>query len=439
MSDSDFEEDQYESDSDFERDTSDSDCPCKHTVQVIIDSDSIEENLEGYIIKIYVYSAYKLGLIGREEILKYLQENTVTPLRLLAYQHLLLHDIDQYIDGEHFLVKAPMDYGALYMIKYEDGDTHLARKDGEEKLDFLYKSVLKLAKDKEFKETVKLLAENIDSVSPGNIHLAINARNASALKFDQYQIPIFIGLIASDWFEPVKMGDTTFNIIKIFYRPNLFSSILDICQDKKKFPRYWGKISPQFRSLIEGYFFTGSFIPDFSIPEKIMDLFPDFFSFPKEKLNKVTWYIYQLPLFSQGYILGYPFHITNPVREELLEKLFYITEVGFDKYADEVREKNKKYWETFGKEFANEEDSLGKDIFSYSPFDVVGISNKDKIWFFTRPEFDDVLGSNKNLITHSDLQLEERIPIVIRNKIAKDYALFPSQPMKVLFQAFGED
>lgn len=373
--------------------------------------------MEEYIRYGLVYSAYNLGLIDSKEILKHLQTTPVTTQTLLAYQHLLLHDIDQNIEGEHFIINAPMEYGALYMTKYEEeGDLG----------PYLYKGILKMSTDFKFRNKIMILGGELVGINKEDIPLAIQARNKHVLQFkiknEDFEA-IFNALVATDWFEEK-------DLLKAFYNHQFFENLLEMCSDKKELPDYWEKISSHYKSLVEYIFENSLLIPNVKYPKLIADLFPDFFSFPIDKLTEKEWFIYQSPSHMQGYLLGYPIYMMNPTREELLKDLFYISEKGIDDFSSQLREKHKSYWESFSKKLFNEEDTLHEDIFSYPLFDVVGICYRDGIWLITRPEFKNILELDRNPYTNSPLGWVEKLPIIMRDVIAETYMIPNPLPVK---------
>lgn len=393
-----------------------------------------------------VFNALKNKLISQEDLLSYLQCKPVTDDNLIAYRHAILFDSssNQEVNGCHFLIGCPIEYGAVYALS----DMPLLIQvfaDDEEKKDagnYIYRGVMLLHKDPVFSDKIKLICDKDcgSQVRMEDITLMIRSRSEkvfSALTFSSTNTILNI-LLRCDWIE----------MFDLVYHPSFLNNLLDRCKDiAQQIPAYWQVMADKYKKYLTKCFKEGLIFPSKELPTCIKEVFPDFFPYASDFFSDLAWFIYLLPLRLQGYLLGYPIHHRVPSHEELIPSLLIISKDGIDGYiarykaglVDSLKQPpNPVFGSISDLDQVNTKDSLEEDIFDYPIFDIIPFFENNKIYYFTRPEFETLYEKKKNIWTNVDLTSNMYHLIAMRETLAEKLYLPPSAPMKDLLENVTE-
>lgn len=392
-----------------------------------------KRKMEAYVNLYRVYNALQLGIINTEQVLEYLLSAEITDATLIAYRHLLLKvpGDQHYVKGVHFLSKAPPVYGAVYALSSAPKMIKVTP-NGEEQDSgmFVYLGVLAMQEDPNFAEKIKLICDvTTTKFIIASIPLVIRSRSEKILdRIDpRFYNTAFKIVLEVDWIEKVKF----------FASIQGLEIILKTCKDRSA--EYGQRIIPLYKNIIEEFWNNRLFLPNKDIPKKIQEVFPDFFPKFMEKLSSTAWFISQLPSHIQGYILGFPIHLRKASSTELKFALLRLSEIGAEKYAQEYAMNHKIFYlqkpevmlgfSNVCKNEVNDKDTLEEDVFSYPCFDVISIERDDKRYYFTRPEFNNLIKTGKNHWTMLPLFYEEMVLISARIDMTNSFQFPDSLPM----------
>lgn len=412
--------------------------------------------LDKYVASCLIYNAVEMKLVQVEDVLNYLLSVQVTQNTLIAYRHLLLliPGDRHYCKGSHFLTRAAPEYGAIYaMSNAPEKIRPLSDGDEVEAGMFYYKGVLLMQQQLHLANCIRIITDQSNyQLQPGDINLAVKARSNKLLsiltnylsqsitmteveKIERYYLSqnILDTMIEVDWIEKMEQ----------FYIPEKLFIILNNFQQRSNLlPLYWEKIAPRCQEFLREIFAVGKILPNLNLPIKIKLLFPNFFPTITNTFSDKAWFIYQLPTYLQGYILGYPIHEKNPTHEELNLALQNLSNIGVEAYAKNYEEKHKDIimgssGERFGftsvkTTIVNENNTLEESVFSYSTYDVVSFDDGNKRYLFTRPEFKTITEKGRNLWTNLDLPFQDIILISSKEAVAQLLLLPSSIPLKDL-------
>lgn len=396
-------------------------------------------DIDKYVASCLVYTALEVNLLQVEDVLSYLITTQVSDNTLIAYRHLLLRvpgDRHYYKDN-HFLTRAAPEYGAIYAMSNQ-AVTIRPRPDGDEMEAgmFYYKGVLLMQQQVNLAHRIKIITDQTNiRLQPGDISLVVKARSEKLLSLITTRLSqnIFNAAVEVDWIEKIERH----------YFPEKLSNVLNNFQQRSNLlPLYWQKIAPRCQEFLKKIFTAGRILPDRDLPGKIKSLFPDFFPAITSTFTEKAWFIYQLPTYLQGYILGYPIHEKNPTREELNCTLQTLSIIGVDQYTSNYEEKHKAILTgTPGHQLGfspvsvivvNENNTLEESSFSYSALDTVLYDVGNKRYIFTRPEFKTLTEKGRNPWTNLDLPFEDIALLSSREALAQVFLLPSPVPLKDL-------
>jgi len=398
--------------------------------------------IEKYVACGLVYNALDLSLIKTEDVLKYLLASPVTDAGLIAYRHLLLKvpGDQHFCDNCHFLTKADPQYSAIYAMS--NASPIIKPYPDSQYVDagvFYYKGVLLLQQEPNLLRKIQIITDQTTiRLHLGDFELVVRARSEKLLGSITNHFSHYIFDLAKDvdWFEKIE---------KYYNTPGNLTPLLVVYQQRStSLPEYWQKISARCEQLIKRMFSEGKFLPDRELPSKIKALFPSFFPPVTEGFDEKAWFIYQLPSNIQGYILGYPIHEKTPSHEELIRALQTLSTIGYQAYADGYEERHKARFNSSSATslgfpavpviHVNEFDTLQESVYAYSSFDTIAVDVGNKRYFFTRPEFSNLVQKGKNHWTNLNLSYEDLALISIREILAQIFCLPSPVPMKELLK-----
>lgn len=394
--------------------------------------------IEKYISSYLVYNALQLDLLKLEELLAYLQTVPTSDENLIAYRHALLTSPGDkhYCQGYHFLCQAPIEYGAIYAFSNQPPNLCTQpESDPVEAGSLYYKSIILMHNNPVLANKVMMITDQVNFPLHDDVSLIVKARSQQLLEKIAPKLHSCVFEIAQevDWFD----------CIEEYYHPAYFNQVIDTYQKKvTNLPLYWERIRDKCRGFLEQIVSSYRYFPEKSIPEKIKALFPDFYPSFTRTFSEKAWFIYQLPPFLQGYVLGYPIHLKSPSRSELDLALLNLSLIGVEAYATEYAIKHKQLLTSqqgvilgFSGEtcqLINENDTLDYEVATYSSFDVVTSDLGVKRYFFTRPEFGSLTEKGKNHWINVPLSFEDFSLISIRTTLERTWKLPPAIPLKEL-------
>ncbi len=409
------------------------------TTKVITMAASSDVEIGQYVASCLVYNALEMNILQVEDILGYLISAQVNDNTLVAYRHLLLRVSGDrhYYKDTHFLARAAPEYGAIYAMSNQ-ATTIRPRPDGDEMEAgmFYYKGVLLMQQQANLAHRIKIITDQTNiRLQPGDISLVVKARSEKLLSVIATRLSqnIFNAAVEVDWIEKIER----------YYFPEKLSNILtNFRQRSNLLPLYWQKIAPRCQDFLKKIFTAGRILPDRDLPTKIKSLFPDFFPAITNAFTEKAWFIYQLPAYLQGYVLGYPIHEKNPSRDELNCALQTLSIIGVEQYTSNYEEKHKAIlcgtpgsnlgFSPINVIVVNESNTLEESSFSYSALDAISFDVGNKRYIFTRPEFKTLTEKGRNPWTNLDLPFEDIALISAREALAQVFLLPSPVPLKDL-------
>jgi len=146
-----------------------------------------------------------------------------------------------------------------------------------------------------------------------------------------------------------------------------------------------------------------------------------------KNLSEEVFKILALPAEQRTYVLGFPVHCAKISKKQVLDALKMLSEEGIDKYTDRIRLCNKRQMEYCGSfdylslTLVNTKDTTLTPVVDYSPSDLVLYQQEDKLYCFTRPEFEYLLEKKINPWTKDRLSDSILVEIESRQKIMSSY------------------
>jgi hypothetical protein len=335
--------------------------------------------------------------------------------------------------SKHFLsmVDGPM-FGIVYLLSGGDPDMPIVKPqpsndtkeignqeqkttDHSTVASVIVKSVVEIARKTILYQRLKVFCsiDQIKKVHITNFNFCRSAIQSRNLKFieqvdlerrDQFSYVLLI--INEDWFDVINRFKHSSSII--------FTAVVKRCHHLiENAPLYWANVVQyQYYNVLKKWkiFDTCSVINAI----KLAEMFPEFPEVDPRltKLGKISKIIIRQSPIIQGYLLGFPLHQYIANRDDIIDALVYLEEVGVDRYYELLAEKHRKLLESLDEFIVpsivkkisddhhnsyNNQDTLLNDISSYSQFDVVKISTEKYsiTRYYTRPEFDYISRTKK--------------------------------------------
>jgi hypothetical protein len=339
--------------------------------------------------------------------------------------------------GRHFIscTHAP-EYGAIFVLSGGDVNTPAFRDRNETLAPYLAATVAKLLNDTTFERKMKLICDK--SGIPGRfimdnrpllfschsnslIQEYLNRSNQSIESQSSFAIE-------SDYFEALRVTD------------NLTDHLMARCRTlMTTAPLYWEGVA---KSRYQEFF--SKLIADKKLSRsnkaqafEINTMFPGIFGISLERLSDLAYKIMCLEFPVQAYVLGFPIHHGLPSPAMVEELLYYLSSVGKDRYSEGFKTHTEKMtnaylnpeltsWHRTEWKVRNSRDVLENNISEYNEFDQLLLINGVNVYFFVRPEFNNLLKSHKNHWTNEDLPRHLEVDIQARVLIAEDLKLPPA-------------
>ena len=399
-------------------------------------------DLETAVNSYLVYNCLEHGLFTEEDFLRYFLTAPFKTHFLPNYRQLVIKTggHGHYVDGVHFLTKANDQFRLIYHFS-GCPDQIRVTPDSEPvpSQNFLTSALKTYQNNKSLAKFIGLIVDKpveLDNdvfviIITGVTSRSTNLINVLTELGKEAICYILTSVVNCDWFE----------MIEKYFLIDMTHMILALCQEKKSnYPQYWAKVGPKYEALLK----KKQLLPDVKTPGLVLDLFPNFYPELTKGFSAKSWFIYQLPHNLQGYLLGYPIHLSSPTSTELNEALIRLSNQGVTAYVENIDKCHQQFYNTdFGKFFSftgiakddfSTQDTLGESVFCYSPFDVVSIVIDQKRYFFTRPEFDNLVEKGKNHWTNSPLHQNEVQAISTRSAMANELMLPPAVPLQNLLE-----
>jgi hypothetical protein len=368
-----------------------------------------------------VYEAIENKLFTCNELIKYLSEkvNLIPRNKLIISFTILMNLFPSsylYYNGKHLLYYLPNDklIYYIYLLKGGNIDLHVNQDKSTDDMLWLYLfdsfAALNSTKYDVDLESAFLFCDKEYKNSKNNYeYWAIEPLFFTRCNNISYKLNLNDKLmneyyIRTDWFEKY-VAIKNFSYIQFFNR----------CQYlQKNAPLYFEKFKFKFQSIMNHIklYELEKFDKKFLL--LINDIFPDCFSKHlstcEEKYIKLCIY----PIHIRAYILGFPIERYIPSKEEVDEKIELLMKLGIDEYVKGCNRKSLNNLYVSDENIANPEDTLCEDPMNYYAIDRYDLLQNNKIYRFTRKEFEKLLEDKKNFWNHCTLPEHAIATITVR-------------------------
>lgn len=377
-----------------------------------------------------VYLALKQRAFTVAQLIRHLPEMDYNERSYIAYRQacLLGSDDDQYIsdddqstEARHFLTLVPHEmYVAIFVLsgrksRETDTDIVLAMNEG----------LRRLALDQTFSRKAHLLCDslNVTKVINEDIPLLVQSRSNLLLSMVRKSPQHFRSVttedfIQADFLEEVPQGSHPERLIKrCFFL-------------KQEAPAYWqlvtSKLYDQFLGRViseggfqhynrEAFLTAASLIPSLTQGIRL------------DNLSELAFRLLVLPTTMAGYYLGFPIHLQEPRRATILQLITQVSQLGPEEYTNRLQALQEReaqhHYIGVGVNVpltkGNEHDVIHENVFRYGPFDRLGMTTDNVVFYFTRPEFGNLLEKQTNPWNNTKLSRMVVEQVRCRVKIAR--------------------
>lgn len=397
-------------------------------------------------------SALKKNFITVDELLRWLVTAPVSDHTLIAYRAACQakNPNDHYLDNRHFLtgVRAP-EYGAIFILSGGDIDTPISKETPNEQLiQHVAPALAKMHNDSNFERKMKLICDK------SGVSLRYLQENRSLLfqchgtnlireflvKTNQTIESQANLIIESDYFGAMSVTDHLIEPLMARCRTLLTTA-----------PQYWEVVAKSeyrefFNKLIAEKKLAGSTRVQ---AQELDQMFPGLFGVTLSRLSDLAYKVLCLDFTVQAYVLGFPiqYGLPSPAMVETL--LYYLSTVGKDRYAEEIKEYEERMansylngeingWHQVAWRVRNTQDVLENSIYEYNSFDRIMLITGVNIHQFVRPEFPNLMKSHKNIWTNEDLPKHFETEILARLTMAEELKLPPAGTIQELLTRTDE-
>jgi hypothetical protein len=223
--------------------------------------------------------------------------------------------------------------------------------------------------------------------------------------------------VRSDWLEK--------------YRKNIYSIALIVKRMKHletKATHYFNAMKPFFLEKLKELFSDPEYTKKITkhICDEILSMFPDF---GIAYTNPMSLYLSIIDPMLSGYYLGLPIHEMCPDKEMIKKYAGILEEMGTEKYGAFMLSVTKQVlhktpWHIENElSVVNDRDTIMDSIEDYNIFDVFKVCGPEKVYFFTRPEYNCLVEKKINFWTNEPFHLCYMENIRTRLIIAEQYEL----------------
>lgn len=387
----------------------------------------VKESVEIGSVQDAIYFHY----IDTEDVLRYLVDKPLTSRTLAAYRSCccFAHPNTHLVDGIHFLNLCPIqEYQALFLSC--GGHQHLF-----ENPRFFNATIDRMDRDLGFQVRIRCVC---------GISLSFFDNQQS---YDDLALNRSFSLICSDFqFISNKALLENENLVALAMRdPSDYADdvVNRILYLSKSLTDYWTQVASDVYFDFVSKLLLDPMRISKSQLKLLADLWPKIHHEWWINLSDDAFNILSLESSVRAYVLGFPVHCSKISKEQILNALRLLTEDGLSAYVDKIRKHNESRISACGSfdypqlTLVNKQDTILVDVVDYSPADVICYQQEDKLYCFTRPEFDYLLREKINPWTKDPLPESILFEIETRQKTAENYP--PSQSIfDLLTEIFDE-
>lgn len=417
----------------------------------------IEEKVKQTIRYGSPYEALITGFVQCEDILNYLLNVDVGLREMVAYRAVCQFSREQIVrnnskhnDKPFVIVTEHDEYVGIYNLSV---NTFFGRTD-QESINIAKRTQKvwpRLMNNNAFSRSIHLICDSSDlkNIKLDEQWLIIAARSKKCISSIQRKIN------PNMWLNGDYL-DILDNIEYELYENDL----LNRCKMLKEFaPLYWENVAKKlYQTLVFKNINLEKIRKD--LIKKYGELFPEIIPEKYTNMSDLVYNLKELSDVRQAYVLGYPIHLYIPSREILDKTIEMVDKIGIDNYAKIIEDKNKQSMNNHVDMISpvcsdkiiisNEEDVLMENIYSYNSFDVVryyvdnsGQNNGQKnvnnhVYYFTRPEYPELITKKKNLWTNKLMPISVLTEINSRLEMSMLYKLPKSMGIKDLLRHVNE-
>jgi len=386
--------------------------------------------------------ALEKNFITLEDLLQYLESTPCSENTVIAYRAACIfkNPNEHYIEGHHFLsgVKDP-HYGAIFMCSGGNVETKIYQDSSVTDQIWLClgSSFMKMQNDKNFEQKIKIICDRSD-VSANfileSIPILFKTNSTNLIK----KILLWTLQTIDNHLESIINSDSltylTTDKLQRKKHAKLFHLLLSRAETLiNSAPLYWAHVIKDcyknlFDQIIEIKDLEGTTTQD---ALKLEAIYPGIFKVPIDKLSDLAYRIFTYPLHIQSYLLGFPLHFGIPYQQCTIEnKLIYLSTVGKEKYVEEFKKTEetteRSLFQVLGcpeLQIRNTKDVLENEVYEYNSFDRLYLINGVNVYYFVRPEFENILKTNENIWTREKLPIHWTLQVLARQKMAKELNL----------------
>jgi len=341
----------------------------------------------------------------------------------------LLHPNKHFLrDGTHIITKLEKypAIGTVFIVR--GGDVKLPSKpDGPPLVTFLADALIKYHQNLEIRNYYGVAVEKNDSmIYFSDLDASILLRYRNYREVSEFGGPtVYPGTI-----ETAIEFDVLELLKQIPLQKSHYTLMMEHCQSlATKAPKYWPYVQKAYADI-----FTKNLrlLPFTRKELKTMyELFPSIPGNELMELSELAYRIFRLDPFQRAYVLGYPLSYGLPKQDAIMKALRRLSEVGIEKYVEEVVAYNKtQLYRSFPGPFGLEEkfpnnltDVVEGNIYEYNLFDLYPIYDDGHYYVFVRHEFPHIIKSKKHLYMQTPLSEGDLSGLVRKQKLAQGAGL----------------
>jgi len=378
-----------------------------------------------------VYDALIADFITIEDVLKYLllhENDKPTISAIMAYRMICKITKNQIVNGKHFITQTEREeYIIIYYLSYQS--TFIDALEESEKLKFMGKYQKKLPKlfsINDFSKFYFIICDLFSDkiyINDDDLLLVIGCRSENyLLKHGDQICKKYEKLLSCDYVSPLYIDAYE----------NYDDLLISRCNYLKIYtPLYWESVAKNLYYELFSYFHN---LEDQRIPKNKLEIYSKIFEneYHKRLLEKSDL-IYNLESYIkplQAYLLGFPIDTYMPSDETLKKSIQKLEDEGIENYCEYVSKNNSKYLSDFSdkifnndSKIGNEQDTLLENICGYNTFDVIKFYIDNHIYYFTRPEFPNIVNIEKNHWTNQKLPMSILHKAIYKISVSYHYNL----------------
>lgn len=395
-----------------------------------------------------IYQAIINNYLSVNEILVYLIDAKVDYYTMIAYKNVCMFSLDQilstdndYNDRPFLVINKNIEYVYIH-ASYQFSIPGRNDKERFEIMTIINKQKPDMLLKNNLVSFITMLSDNIAhfKIKRDKMWILIGGRCFNILSsFPQLK------------YNPEVLLDFDFMILLNDFAYNKYEKmLLKRCDTLRKMaPGYWKNVAKDLyiKLIKKNVNVKNPIMTRFNL-KKYIELFPGLFPDEIVNVSDMVYNLRKLRPVVQAYVLGFPIHQYIPSSGVIKESIQLLDDVGLEKYCEKLKNKTIEWMKSETNcigptdksiSIYNQEDVLMEEISNYNKYDIISYYIDTHLYFFTRPEFPNLIESHKNPWTNSHIPLT--ILCTINNRLESATIiekLPPAAPISELLKRVGD-